>query len=274
MATVEGGKAIAELLGIKRIPTISRWLKRHKDCPIVKDQRSGRLRADVATLKAWALKNKKIQPSSPAELEIASEKDVKLPTIEEVREKIGVTEKKFDDFINRDKWDDYQATAGSIEEEIEDARKLKNLFGRIVYAWKPESLANPRMAKDFQGYAGLFTRQIAVIAKLEEALTKQRIRQGVLLDEETVVEFARALSESNKDTQRRCLRDCFEIVLEEVRQKSNELGVDLSLNSDKVLKLIDRRFEVACVEEAEGVLQVVATVKAAQVERLGGDDDY
>ena len=254
--------------------TISRWREKYPDCPIMDDD--GRnIYADGKKLKAWGLKHKKIPPTTVEELK-AIQSGAEVPEdASEILKDISSRSvgQELDQFLDMEIFDDYPEPTGDVEDELKAARKLRHYYERIVFSWKLDKLGNPKMVKVFQDFASGLTRQIAVIGRLEESLTKQRMRNGKLLDETTVMEWSRVFGSHVVSEFHTLSRDLFDIVDEEVSKLASEAGIDFTLNSDRVLKLFKKRMATERIQICDSAVDVAKKFQAEQVERLGGEEN-
>mgnify|MGYP005633352725 CR=1 FL=1 len=277
---LKGSKQIADFLfrcGRKRPPapqTINSWRKKHKDFPVVKHD--SMLVTHTNVLRIWALKHRQIPITSEYEyqqtMNMQGAPGKKPETTEEIMKDLAV-EKELDDFLDMSIFNDYPEPTGDVGDELKEARRLRHYFGRIVFSWRLEKLGNPKIVKVFQDFASGLTRQIAVIGRLEESLTKQRMRNGKLLDELTVIDWSRTFADFVTEGFNDLARDLFDVVDEEVGKTTDELGLDFSLNSDKVLKLFDQRFMAERKKFAAGAVDLVRNFQDAQIARMGGDEE-
>jgi len=273
---LSGADEIAEFLhrcGRSKKParqTISVWRNKHSDFPVIEDD-GGKLVVDGIALRKWALKHKKIPPSTAEELE-EIQKGVEIPeNSPDILKDLGGGD--LDHFLDLEIFNDYPEPTGEVEDELREARKLRHLFGRIVFSWRLDTLGNPKAVKNFQDFASGLTRQIAVIGRLEESLTKQRMRNGKLLDESTVLEWSRAFGAHVVSDSKALSKDLFDIVDEEVGRLAAEKEIDFSMNSDRVLKLFEKRFAEQRKSIAATAVQKAKEFQADQVERLGGEEE-
>jgi len=275
---IKGLKGIAKYLGVSRLSTVSEWRKKFIDFPVRKVDGRG-LVADSDELKEWALRHGKIKPTTADELKIVATKPLKDPAqiMREIKTQAralrGLGDDDADDFLDMDVFNSYPEPTGDVEDELKAARKLRHYYERIIFSYKLDKLSDPKMVKVFQDFASGLTRQIAVIGRLEESLTKQRMRNGKLLDELTVLEWSRTFGDYVVEGFNDVARDLFDVVDEEVGAITADLDVDVALNSDKVLKLFDKRFLAERTRLAEGAVGLVKDFQDAQVARLGGEED-
>ena len=175
--------------------------------------------------------------------------------------------------LDKEIFEGYPEPTGDVEDELKEARKLRYLFGQIVFSWKLGSLSNPKIVKSFQDFASGLTRQIAVIGRLEEGLQRQRMRNGKTLDEQTVMDWSRTFGEYVTDKLNDLSNSLFEIVDEEVGRLASERGLDFSLNSDKMLKLFDQQVCSYRTQIADGAVELARKFQSEQVEQLGGEEE-
>jgi hypothetical protein len=274
---LRGASSICEFIhrcGRDRKParqTLGRWQKEYPDFPVQKDS-DGCFLVRSNALKNWLLKRGKIPPRTTDELDALSD-GIELTDQDLLSGLSDSQDIDLDDFLDQEIFNDYPEPTGDVEDELAEARKLRYLFGRIIFSWRLEKLGSPKIVKSFQDFASGLTRQIAVIGRLEEGLQRQRLRNGKTLDEATVLGWSRSFGNyvtEKLDDLSNCL---FEIVDEEVGRLASERGLDFSLNSDKMLKLFDQQVCSYRTQIADGAVELARKFQSEQVERLGGEEE-
>lgn len=276
-----GGKAIADFLGF--VPArISKWRAQYDDIPIVKNK-EGKLEANATALRIWALRNGKVEPRNTKEIRLArgvdeAEADPELepkapeppraPPADPDDLELGLGR-----FLDPERFASRREPTGDIADEIASARELRHLLERIVHSWRVEHIGDVKEARTFRDFAAENVRVIAAIGRLEESLVKQAMRNGRLLDETSVQALTGGIAAAVIGQFRGLARTIFDLFSAELRRSTDELELDISFDSDRVLKLLDRLFDGARLEIAKTVPGAVAEARRGQMDRLGGDED-
>lgn len=283
-----GLKAIAKFSGY-RIQTISTW--KHKppnpDDPAPFVDVDNQVTVDPVALREWLIRNGKTkvqQPKSIAEIRAANKavREAKKPgrkPSKPYREPASESDDfdsdspgGLDDFIDAEIYAAFPLPTGNIEDEIAHARKLRHMFGALVGSWKLKSLSNPKTARTFRDFAAELVRQIAVIGRLEEGLTKQRLRLGRLLDEQSVMTAFERLADAVAARFNSIAVKLTELAANEVAALAAAAGTDISLDGDKFRKLALKILDKERSAHGEEAIRIAEAVKDEQGERMGAED--
>jgi hypothetical protein len=215
------------------------------------------------------------KPQNIEEIEVANGSQSKSapPKKSEPEEIKPDDDADFSDFIDREIFDSIEMPTGDIEDELKSARRLRHVLERIVYAWRPQTITDPRSAKLLQDYVSLLTRQLAVIGRLDADLVRQRMRNGQLLDSESANEFARRLANSHRDLFEGFWREALESAITEFRELVAVAEIDVPINSDKLLKTGKKIMRDWLKRDAELGPKIAAEIAAEQGQRLGAGDE-
>jgi len=267
---LQGAKEIAAFLGSKRVATVSNYRRKHPDFPVRVDD-DGHLSADEGALRAWGIARGILKPETPDDLDLLKDDERPARPPQEIAPQLAA--EPLGAFLDVAKFDAHPAPTGAVEDELREARALRHLFGRIVFSWKMETLASPKHIKAFKGFAEELARQINIIGRLEDSLVRQRMRNGQLLTEEGVEQLVNSIAGLVVEQFEGLGQALFDVVSAEVVALATKAGADITLDSDKVLKLFGSRFREARQRLSDGIVARVDAAAASQAERLGGEEE-
>jgi len=278
---LEGSKKIAKSLGITR-HRLTSWRK-DVSCPIT--MAGVRMSANLEDLRNWAISTGKtsqmkmrlgVDPSmGVANVGAGPKPD---PTPHPARLEVDLNDKDevaaLDAFLDCARFNARLEPTGDVEDELKQARKLRSLFSAIIDSWKMSSLANPKHAKAFKDFAAELVKQISTVAKLENQLVKQRMRNGKLLDEESIADLVNGIATIVIGKFEAASKELFDETAKEVMAVCEDTGVEnVSLNSDRLINRFDTIFLRFREEIADGAVESVEHCASVQADRCGGEDD-
>jgi hypothetical protein len=291
MAKIVGLRDLSKFSGYG-INTLSTWRKNppSNGDPIPFGDIDKNCVADSDEFRAWLIRNgrtKVQQPESREEIEAANKakREAKQPGRKAFKPSPRARSEPSDELdyepsssgleslIDPEIYASFPVPTGDIEDEISHARQLRHKFGALVASWRMSSLTDPKTARTFRDFAAELVRQIAVIGKLEGDLTKQRMRVGRLLDEQSVMTAMERLAAGVCDLFADVASSVTEMAVMEVARIATEKSVDLSLDGDRFRKMTIKILDDARQKHGDSAPEIVRGVQVEQGERMGADED-